>query len=169
MQDEIEGARGPADAARHTRAWRNFKRMQGAAALFGLVVYAGAALHAWREVPAADSVKRAFLLAFPAVYAMAVLVVALQLQVARRRLKRYVWLSFAAGFGQSVVSVLTGLGVLAVVAGFIYWRVNAAAAGGPYPAGVFSALGAGLGVLFAQVLLVSALEREPKIRAIIEV
>lgn len=164
----MTGSSGAADPARHIRAWRNFKRMQAAAALFAALVYAGAALHAWQEVPAAASVKRAFLLAFPAVYGMAVLVVTLQLQAARRLLKRYVWLSFAAGFGQSAVSVLTGLGVLAAAAAFIYWRIDAAADGGPYPAGVFSALGAGLGVLCAQVLLVSALEREPKIRAIIE-
>lgn len=159
---------GPADAPRHILAWRNFKRMQTAAALFAVLVYAAAALNAWESAPATPAAKRAFLLVFPGIYCMAVLVVTLQLQVVRRRLKRYVWLSFAAGFGQSVVSVLTGLGVLAAAAGFIYWRVAAAADGGPYPAGVFSAFGAGLGVLLAQVLLVSALEREPKIREIIE-
>ena len=166
----MTGSSGPADAARHTRAWRDFKRMQGAAVVFAAVVYLGAALHAWDAVPAADSVKRAFLLAFPAVYGMAVLVVALQMKAARRLLKRYVWLSFASGFGQSAVSVLTGLGVLAAAAGLIYWRIHAAATGGAtYPAGAFSAFGAGLGVLCAQLLLVSALEREPKIREIIEV
>ncbi len=164
----MQGPNGHADAPRHTRAWRDFKRMQLAAPLFAALVFAAAVIHAWQAIPAADSVKRAFLLLFPAVYCMAVLVVALQLQVARRALKRYVWLSFAAGFGQSPVSVLTGLGVLAAAAGFIYWRIHAAGGGGPYPAGVFSAFGAGLGVLFAQGLLVSALEREPKIRAIIE-
>ena len=161
---------GRADPARHTRAWRDFKRMQLAAVIFAGLVYAGAVLHAWDAVPAAPSVKRAFLLAFPAVYGMAVLVVTLQMRAARRMLKRYVWMSFAAGFGQSPVSVLTGLGVLGAAAAFIYWRVHAAAAGGAsYPAGVFSAFGAGLGVLCAQALLTSALEREPKIRAIIEV
>lgn len=161
-------ASGPADPARHIQPWRNFKRMQVAAALFASLVYAAAALNAWDAAPAALQVKRVFLLGFPAVYCMAVLVVTLQLQIARRTLKRYVWLSFAAGFGQNVVSVLTGLGVLSLAAAFIYWRTAAAAAGGPYPAGVFSAFGAGLGVLFAQVLLTSALEREPKIREIIE-
>lgn len=161
---------GPADAARHTRAWRDFKRMQAAAVLFAVLAYAGAASHAWEAVPAAGSVKRAFLLAFPAVYAMAVLVVTLQMKAARRFLKRYVWLSFASGFGQSPVSVLTGLGVLGMAAGVIYWRIHAAAVGSAsYPAGAFSAFGAGLGVLCAQLLLVSALEREPKIREIIEV
>lgn len=161
-------ARGPADPARHTRAWRDFKRMQGAAALFASLVYAAAALHAWAVIPAGEGSKRAFLLVFPAIYGMAVLVVTLQMKVARRWLKRYVWLSFASGFGQSPISVLTGLGVLAVAAGLIYRRIHIAATGGPMPAGPFSALGAGIGVLLAQFLLVSALEREPKIREIIE-
>ncbi len=159
---------GPADPARHVRAWRDFKRMQAAAALFAALVYAAAAVHAWEAVPATAAAKRAFLLIFPAVHTMAVLLVALQLPAVRRRLKRYVWLSFAAGFGQSAISVLTGLGVLAAAAGLIYWRTHAAAQGGPYPAGAFSAYAAGLGVLLAQLLLVSALEREPKIREIIE-
>ena len=159
---------GSADPARHVRAWRDFKRMQAAAAVFASLVYLGAAVHAWEVVPASAAAKRAFLLVFPAIYLMAVLVVALQLKIVRRRLKRYVWLSFASGFGQTPVSVLTGLGVLAAAAGLIYWRVHASAAGGPLPAGAFSAFGAGIGVLLAQLLLVSALEREPKIREIIE-
>ena len=160
--------RGPADAARHTRAWRDFKRMQAAAPAFAVLVYAAAVLHAWSVIPVGDAAKRAFLLVFPAVFGSAVLVVALQMQIVRRRLKRYVWLTFASGFGQSPVSVLTGLGVLAVAAALIYRRIHIAAAGGPLPAGPFSALGAGIGVLLAQLLLVSALEREPKIREIIE-
>ena len=86
----------------------------------------------------------------------------------RRWLKRYVWLSFAAGFGQSVGSVLTSLGVLAVAAVFIHWQIAGAAGGGRYPAGVFSAFGAGIGILVAQAVLVRVLEREPKIREIIE-
>ena len=161
-------SRGPADPARHTRAWRDFKRMQAAAPLFATLLYAAAVVHAWGVIPAGDAAKRAFLLLFPAVYGMAVLVVTLQMQVVRRWLKRYVWLSFASGFGQSPVSVLTGLGVLALAAGLIYRRIGIAAGGGPLPAGPFSALGAGIGVLLAQFLLVTALEREPKIREIIE-
>lgn len=160
--------RGPADPARHTRAWRDFKRMQTAAPVFAVLVYAAALLHAWDVIPVSDGTKRAFLVIFPVIYGLAVLVVTLQMQVARRFLKRFVWLSFAAGFGQSPVSVLTGLGVLAGAALLVYRRIHIAAIGGPLPAGPFSALGAGIGVLLAQFLLVSALEREPKIREIIE-
>ena len=77
-------------------------------------------------------------------------------------------MSFAAGFGQTPVSVLSGLGLLAFAAAFIYLQIAGVAHGGRYPAGVFSGYGAGIGILFAQALLVFALEREPKIREIIE-
>lgn len=156
------------DAPVHTRAWRDFKRMQGAACFFAALVYAAAALHAWRVLPGGADLKRAIILVFPAVYLMGVLVATLQIAWLRRKLKRYVWLSFAAGFGQNWVSVLTGFGVLALAAGFIYLQIHWATHGGRYPAGVFSAYGAGIGVLAAQGLLVFALEREPKVRAIIE-
>ena len=63
-------------------------------------------------------------------------------------------------------AVLAGL--LALAAGFIYAQIAGVAHGGRYPAGVFSGYGAGIGILFAQAMLVIALEREPKIREIIE-
>ena len=156
------------DVPVHTRAWRDFKRMQGAACLFASLVYAAAALHAWRTLPGDGALKVALILVFPAVFGMAVLVGTLRIGPLRRRLKHYVWLSFAAGFGQTATSVLVGFGVLALAAGMIFLQVRGVAQGGRYPAGVFSGFGAGLGVLFAQALLVFALEREPKVRAIIE-
>ena len=152
----------------HTEAWRRFKRMQGAACLFALLAYAAAALHAWRLLPGAVRLKTAVILVFPVVYFLAAFVLPLQIRPARRALKRYVWMSFGAGFGQTPVSVLGGLGLIAVVAALIFLQVAGVARGGRYPAGIFSAYGAGVGVLFAQALLVKALEREPKVRAIIE-
>ena len=83
------------------------------------------------------------------------------------RLKRYVWLTFVSGFGQTVMSVLTGLGVLALGGAFLFAEIARAADGGRWPAGGFSALGAGLGVLVAQAVLTTWLEREPKIRELI--
>jgi hypothetical protein len=149
-------------------AWRNFKRMQASACLFASLIYVGAVLHAWRVLPGPDSLKLAVTLAFPAVYFLAAFVLPLQIRPLRRLLKRYVWMSFAAGFGQTPISVITGLGLLAFAAVFIYLQIAGVAHGGRYPAGVFSGYGAGIGILCAQALLVFALEREPKIREIIE-
>jgi hypothetical protein len=152
----------------HVQAWRNFKRMQASACLFASLIYVGAVLHAWRVLPGAPTLKLAVTLAFPALYFVAALVAPLRIKPLRRLLKRYVWMSFAAGFGQTPISVITGLGLLAAAAVFIYLQVAGVAAGGHYPAGAFSAYGAGIGILFAQALLVLHLEQEPKIREIIE-
>ena len=149
-------------------SWRRFKRMQASACAFASLIYLAATVHAWRVLPGPATLKMIVTLAFPAVYFLAALVLPLQIKPIRRMLKRYVWMSFAAGFGQTPLSVLTGLGLLAGAAGFIYLQIAGVAHGGRYPAGVFSGYGAGIGILFAQATLVYALEREPKIRAIIE-
>ena len=142
--------------------------MQAAGCLFAGGVYALAAVHAWRVLPETAAFKRLFTLGFPALYLMAVLWAALQVAPLRRWLKRYTWLSFAAGFGRTPVSVLTGLGVLALAGVVVYAQIGEAAHGGRYPAGLFSAYAAGIGVLCAQLLLAARLEQEPKVRAIIE-
>lgn len=152
----------------HTPAWRNFRRMQASALAFAVLIYAGALARTWTIVPAAASLRWAMLVDSPGLYALVVLLLALLVPPLRRRLKRYVWLSFVAGFGQSASSVLSGLAVLAVVAAFVYFQIDAAAKGGPYPAGAFSEFGAGIGVLAAQLMLTFALEREPKVREVIE-
>lgn len=151
-----------------TPAWRTFKRMQAVGCAFASLVYAGAAVHAWRVLPGSAELKAAVTLAFPALYFLASLVLPLTIPPVRRLLKRYVWMSFAAGFGQSVGSVISGLGLLAFAAVFIYLQIGSVAHGGRYPAGVFSGYAAGIGILFAQASLVTVLEREPKIREIIE-
>ena len=153
---------------RHVRAWRMFKRMQGSACAFACLIYAAAVVHAWRVLPGSHDLKAAVTLGFPLLYALLALLVPLQIKPIRLRLKRYVWLSFAAGFGQSATSVVTGLGLLALAAAFIYFQIAAATHGGRYPSGAFSAYGAGIGILFAQAALARRLEREPKIREIIE-
>ncbi|OYX31190.1 MAG: hypothetical protein B7Y99_10800 [Caulobacterales bacterium 32-69-10] len=152
----------------HVERWRNFKRMQASACLFATLIYIAAVLYAWRVLPGAPSLKLAVTLAFPALYFAAAFIVPLRVRPVRRVLKRYVWMSFAAGFGQTPISVLSGLGLLGAAAAFIYFQVAGVADGGRYPAGVFSGYGAGIGILFAQALLVLHLEQEPKIREIIE-
>jgi hypothetical protein len=83
-------------------------------------------------------------------------------------LKRYVWMSFTAGFGQTPMSVLWGLGLLVAAAAFIAAQIAGVGHGGRYPMGVFAGYGAGIGILIAQSLLTVALEREPGVRADIE-
>jgi hypothetical protein len=152
----------------HVASWRRFKRLQIVSCVVALLVYGSAALHAWRVLPGRAGLKTAVIVVFPIVYGLAAFVVPLQVRPLRRMLKHYVWKSFSAGFGQTPVSVIGGLGLLIAAAAFIYVQIGGALHGGPYPAGAFSAYGAGIGILLAQALLVTALEREPKIRVLIE-
>jgi hypothetical protein len=152
----------------HVRAWRNFKRMQASTCAFAFLVYLAAVVHAWRVLPGPENLKLIVTLGFPAFYFAAALVLPLQIRPVRRLLKHYVWISFAKGFGQTAASVIVPLSLIGLAAAMMYLEVSGAAKGGPYPAGVFSAYGAGVGIVFAQALLAFALEREPKIREIIE-
>ena len=152
----------------HVPSWRRFKRLQIVSCVVALLVYGGAAVHAWRVLPGRTELKAAVILVFPIVYALAAFVVPLQVRPLRRMLKHYVWKSFSAGFGQTPRSVIWSLGLVIAAAAFIYLQIGGALHGGPYPAGAFSAYGAGIGILLAQALLVTALEREPKIRVLIE-
>jgi len=86
----------------------------------------------------------------------------------RRLLKHYVWMTFAAGFGQTPWSVAGVLAVLGLCAAAIFWQIGGHAEGGRYPAGIFSAYAAGIGLLVAQTLLCRTLEREPDVRRLIE-
>ena len=157
----------PAPPARYTLAWRNFRRMQTSACVFGVLLYGAAALRAWTVLTGPVGLKQAVILAFPLFYALAALWLPLAVAPFRRGLKRYVWLTFAAGFGQSPLSVLTGLGVLGVAGALLFRQIGLAATSGTWPAGGFSAMGAGVGILAAQAVLVRFLQQEPKIRAII--
>lgn len=153
---------------RHIPAWRVFKRMQWTSVVVGGLLYAAVSLHGWSVLELPEAQKRLAILYGPAVFFAVCLGAPLLLPLLRRPLKRYVWLSFAAGFGQTVASLVVGLGLLVVAAFFIWLQIQGAQTGGRPPGGIFSAYGAGLGVLLAQALLVLALEREPLIREIIE-
>jgi hypothetical protein len=149
-------------------AWRRFRRMQASACLLASLIYAWSGVHAWRLLPGSNRLKCAAILIFPAIYLVAAAVLPLVIRPLRRVLKRYVWMSFTAGFGQTPMSVLVGLSVLAGAAGFIALQIADVARGGRYPMGVFAGYGAGIGILIAQSLLTRALEREPDVRAAIE-
>ena len=152
----------------HIPAWRNFRRMQMSTFIAAGLIYAGAVIYAWRTLPGPEDLKLQRTVLFPASFLLLSWLLPLLIPGLRRALSRYVWLSYMAGFGQSVISVLTGIGLLLVAAGFIYWQVAAVEHGGRYPAGVFSGYAAGIGILVAQLLLVRRMERDPAVRPLIE-
>ena len=153
----------------HTPAWRNFKRAENLAVATAALIYSGAVLYAFDHLRLARAQIALRTLAFPAIYLVASLALPLALRGLRKPLTRYVWMSFKAGFGQTALSILGGLTFPAGAAIFMYWQIGHATPGSPYPAGVFSAYGAGIGILAAQAALVRALERDPEVRAQIEV
>ena len=150
------------------KPWRDFRRMQDVAVGAAELIYAGAVVNAFRVLPGGVELIAQRTLIWPGVFLIASLAAPLLIAPLKRGLARYVWLSFQAGFGQTPVSVLTGVGLLAAAALFIYWQVWAVGHGGRYPAGVFSGYAAGIGILAAQAILVRALETVPEVRAQIE-
>jgi hypothetical protein len=151
-----------------TRAWRAFRRTEDSACLFASLIYAGAALHGWSVLPGDGRLKMLVMVAAPGAFLAFCVVIPLVVAPLRRLLSRFVWLSFTSGFGQTPVSILSGLGVLVFAAGFIFAQIHGVAHGGRYPAGVFSGYAAGIGVLFAQAVLIRGLERDPDVRPRIE-
>jgi hypothetical protein len=151
-----------------TRAWINFKRMHDSAALCAVLIYAAAVLHAFQILPGETSLKVQRTLVWPGAFLLLSLALVLLVAPLRRWLMRFMWVSFATGFGQTPISILTHVGILLGASLFIYWQVAAAPAGGRYPAGVFSAYAAGIGLLIAQARLARGLEREPDVRAVIQ-
>ena len=132
------------------------------------LTYLGIALEAWTLPAAAETLKLLRTVVFPAGFMAVSIGLILGVPAFSRLLIRHLWTSYRTGFGQSVISVLAGIGVLAAAAAFIFWQTWSAAHGGRYPAGAFSGYGAGIGLLLAQTILVRRLERDPAIRAQIE-
>lgn len=152
----------------HTRAWRNFKRMEDCACVFASLVYAGGCVHAWRVLPGGTTMKLMASLGAPLGFLALAALIPLAVGPLRRMMSRYVWMSFVAGFGQTPFSIVSGLGILGGAAVLIYLQIAAALRGGPYPASIFAAYAAGIGVLLAQAALVRVLERDPEVKRIIE-
>jgi len=142
--------------------------MQDVAAAAGLLIYAAAVVHAWRVLPWPRPLKVELTLLFPAAFLLLFWLGPLAVGPVRRMLGRYVLMSFDAGFGQSPVSVITGVGVLGFCAAFIYLQVSGVAHGGRNPAGVFSGYGAGIGILLAQAIIARLIEKRPDVRQRIE-
>ena len=152
----------------HTQAWRNFKRMQLSACLFGLLIFALTVVRAIDVLPGALNEKLFVFVLAPLGFFGLTLAAALFASPLRRALKRYVWITFAAGFGQTPWSVAGVLTVLGVAAWAIFSQIDGFADGGRYPAGIFSAYLAGVALMAAQTVLCRVLEREPEVRPLIE-
>ncbi|MBL8555715.1 MAG: hypothetical protein JNL41_15685 [Phenylobacterium sp.] len=152
----------------HTPAWRNFKRTEDLTVATAALIYAGAVVHAFNRLPGETVLIAQRTLLWPGIFLSLSLALPLALGVIRRPLTRYVWMSFQAGFGQSVRSIVGGVVLLTAAAAFMYWQISNAANGGRYPAGVFSGYAAGIGILAAQALLVRVLERHPEVKKQIE-
>jgi hypothetical protein len=142
--------------------------MQDVGAAASCLIYAGSVVHAFSVLPGGPAVIARHALVWPGAALLGGFALPLLILPARRVLARYVWMSFLSGFGQTPVSVLTGVGLLVVAAGFIYWQVASVATGGPYPAAVFGGYAAGIGILAAQSVLARWLERDPEARKHIE-
>ena len=152
----------------HTRAWRNFRRMQDMTVAAASLIYAGAVVHAFRMLPGDFALIAERTLVWPGIFLSLSLSVPLAVGAIRRNLARFVWMSFKAGFGQTAGSVVIGVALLMGAALLMYWQIQGAAAGGRYPAGVFSGYAAGIGILAAQAALVRVLELHPDVKREIE-
>ena len=144
-----------------SRAWRIFRRMEYSAFAAGALIYAACAAHAWRVLPDASALKLQRIVLFPGFFFLFTLAIGLIVPPFRHALKTHLWISFRTGFGQSVISVLAVVLVLAFCAGFIYVDTAQAARGGAFPGSAFCAYAAGVGVLLAQAVLVRRLEQDP--------
>jgi hypothetical protein len=152
-----------------TVAWRKFKRCQDGAAVAAALILASAMAYGWWRLPSSDGLRTQAIIVFPAVFLLASGLVPMLIGPLRRALMHYVWGAFDAGFGQTATSVAIAVALTAGVALFVFWRVGGVIGGGGYPVGVLCGLATGLGVLLAQTLLARRLEREPEVRAVIEV
>lgn len=153
----------------HTLAWRHFKRTQDLTVLTASLIYAGAVVHAFDRLSAPPAMLVQQTVVWPAVFLALSMFIPLLVGALRRPLARYVWMTFQAGFGQNLRSILSGVVLLGGAAALIYWQIANAANGGRQPASVFSAYTAGIGILAAQAVLVRVLEKHPDVRKQIEI
>lgn len=142
-----------------------FRGMQDTVLASAGLIYSAAVVRAWAVLPGPDSLKLQRTALFPGLFLALSLAGALGAPIVRKALTRHLWISYRTGFGQSVISVLGGVGVLVALAGLIFLQIHQAAHGGRYPGGAFSGYGAGIGLLLAQCVLVRRIEADPVLRA----
>ncbi|MBV8684817.1 MAG: hypothetical protein JO111_18235 [Caulobacteraceae bacterium] len=142
--------------------------MQDTILIVAGLIYTFAVIQAWRLLPGGGHLKFERTALLPGVFLALSLLAALMVPIIRQALTRHLWISYRVGFGQSVISVLGGVGVLIGLAGFVFWQIHDAAHGGRYPGGAFSGYAAGIGLLVAQSILVRRIEGDPVLRRQIE-
>lgn len=143
--------------------------MQDSAFAVGALIYAAAAVHAWTVLPGATAFKLERIVLLPGIYFLATLTIPLLAPPVGRMLRTHLWIAFRTGFGQSVISVLAVVLILASAAAFIILdTAHAAHSGHGFPESAFAAYAAGIGVLLAQAILVRRLEQDPALRPRIE-
>jgi hypothetical protein len=150
------------------RNWRVFRRMQDTVVAVAALAYGAAALEAWRALPLPIGAKLWRLALYPGLLLAFALLVALSAPFLRTVLLRHLWMSYRTGFGQSVISVLVGVGVFILLAVFSIWPILHGGAADPRFGGAFSAYGAGIGLLVAEAVLVRRIEADPRMREQLE-
>ncbi|MGH7025246.1 MAG: hypothetical protein ACREEB_16885 [Caulobacteraceae bacterium] len=152
----------------HVLSWRLFKRMQHTLLAVAALTYLAAALQAWSVPQVTGTLKLLRTTVFPAAFMVLSIAAVLGVRPLSRALTQHLWTSYRTGFGQSVISVLVGVGVLIALAGFIFWQIRGVAHGGRYPAGAFSGYAAGIGLLIAQAVLLRRIEADPQLGSLIK-
>ncbi|HEY5288729.1 MAG TPA: hypothetical protein VIJ59_01720 [Caulobacteraceae bacterium] len=152
----------------HVLSWRLFRRMQHTLLVVATLTYLFIVLRAWSVPQASESLKLLRTTVFPAAFLVLAVAAVLGVPAFGRMLTRHLWTSYRTGFGQSVISVLAGVGVLIVLAGFILWQIRGVAHGGRYPAGAFSGYAAGIGLLIGQAILLRRIEADPELGRLIK-
>ena len=142
--------------------------MQHTLVAVAALTYLLAALEAWNVPSVSEPLKMFRTTIFPAGFMVMSVAAVLGVPALSRALTRHLWTSYRTGFGQSVISVLVGVGVLIGLSGFIFWQIRGVAHGGRYPAGAFSGYAAGIGLLIAQAVLIRRIESNPELRRYIE-
>jgi hypothetical protein len=149
-------------------SWRLFRRMQTTILVVAVLAFGFATIDAWRLLPGDGADKARMALAVPCACMALTFAIVLLIPAPRRVLGRHLLIAYQTGFGQSVISVLTGVAAPILIAGLIVWQAHAQARSARYVAGAFAGYGAGIGLLAAQAVLARRLERDARVRGRIE-
>ena len=135
--------------------WDMFCGMQDMLAVSGGLIYALCAMDGWVFLPGAPGLKLQIVLWLPGAVFAICLAASCLIPFLRAAVRRHLLTSYRAGYGQTVISVLSGIAAPLAVAGLVVWQIHG---GGRNPAPLFAAFAAGVGVLVAQAILTRGLQ-----------